>query len=39
MQEGVFLVRGEVYPLCIPRGLTVFQPEDGGEMFVRNLGT
>jgi hypothetical protein len=37
-QEGLFTVRSEAHPRCEPRGLKVYHPEDGGNVFLRNVG-
>jgi hypothetical protein len=37
LQEALFPVLPKVHPRCEPKGLRVFHPEDGGDMFLRNF--
>jgi hypothetical protein len=37
LQEALFSVRRDVHPRCKPRGLRIFNPEDGGDVFLRNV--
>jgi hypothetical protein len=39
LQELVFSIRLEVYPRYELGGLSVFHPEDGGDLFLRNVSS